>query len=189
MEKLSDKALWDLLKKGDLQAFSILFKAFYPLLHSYGLKISKNNVQLTEDCLQDFFVYIYERRENLADLDLLKPYLYTSFRRRLLLEMKRSMKTKTLEDYEVDIVFSKEELLIKQETKKFKNENLATVLNKLPTRQKEVLFLKYHNDLSISEIAKVMKINYQSVVNMLHKATKKVREEATLSSLLKGILK
>lgn len=189
MEKLSDKALWDLLKKGDLQAFSILFKAFYPLLHSYGLKISKNNVQLTEDCLQDFFVYIYERRENLADLDSIRPYLYASFRRRLLLDIKKSLKLTSLEDYKIDFVFSKEELLIAQETKAFKNENLSVIINKLPTRQKEVLFLKYNKDLSISEIAKVMKINYQSVVNMLHKATKKLREEASLASLLKDILK
>ena len=54
MEKLTDKFLWKALKEGDLNAFSVLFESYYPDLHSYGLKISKNTA-LTEDTLQDFF--------------------------------------------------------------------------------------------------------------------------------------
>ena len=78
MKNLSDQVLWNALKKGDMDAFSVLFKTFYPQLHSYGLKITNNNVALTEDCIQDFFLYIYEHRDNLADLETLKPYLYNS---------------------------------------------------------------------------------------------------------------
>ena len=48
MEKLTDKFLWKALKEGDLNAFSVLFESYYPDLHSYGLKISKNTA-LTED--------------------------------------------------------------------------------------------------------------------------------------------
>jgi hypothetical protein len=42
MEKLTDKYLWKSLKEGDLNAFAVLFETYYPLLHSYGLKISGN---------------------------------------------------------------------------------------------------------------------------------------------------
>ena len=59
MNELSDEILWKSLKEGDLKSFSVLFKKFYPSLHSYGLKISRDEA-LTEDALQDFFVYIYE---------------------------------------------------------------------------------------------------------------------------------
>ena len=89
MKDLSDYNLWESLKKGDLKAFSTLFKMYYPLLHNYGLKISNYNTQLTEDCLQDFFIYVYEHRENLSSLNSIQPYLYTSFRRHLLREIKK----------------------------------------------------------------------------------------------------
>ena len=55
MKDLTDKLLWKSLKDGDLNAFNILFKKFYPILHGYGLKISKDN-DLTDDALQDFFI-------------------------------------------------------------------------------------------------------------------------------------
>ena len=80
MEKLTDKFLWKALKEGDLNAFSVLFESYYPDLHSYGLKISKNTA-LTEDTLQDFFLYVLEHRENLSDLDTIAPYLFTSYKR------------------------------------------------------------------------------------------------------------
>ncbi len=60
MEKLTDKFLWKALKEGDINAFSVLFESYYPDLHSYGLKISKNTA-LTEDTLQDFFLYVFEQ--------------------------------------------------------------------------------------------------------------------------------
>ncbi len=83
MKKLTDKFLWKSLKEGDLNAFAVLFESYYPELRSYGLKICKNTA-LTEDTLQDFFLYVYERRENLSDLDTIAPYLFKSYKRFLL---------------------------------------------------------------------------------------------------------
>jgi DNA-directed RNA polymerase specialized sigma24 family protein len=80
MNKLSDKFIWKSLKEGNLNAFSVLFETYYPQLHNYGFKISKD-VAITEDTLQDFFLYIYEKRENLSDLDNIAPYLFTSYKR------------------------------------------------------------------------------------------------------------
>ena len=93
MEKLTDKFLWNALKEGDLNAFSVLFESYYPQLHSFGLKISKSTV-VTEDTLQDFFLYVYEHRENLSDLDTIAPYLFTSYKRFLLKVMKKNEKMK-----------------------------------------------------------------------------------------------
>jgi RNA polymerase sigma factor (sigma-70 family) len=190
MKDLSDYELWESLKKGDLQAFSTLFKMFYPLLHNCGLKISNQNTQLTEDCLQDFFIYVYEHRKNLASLDTIQPYLYTAFRRYVLKEIKKSLKfvdSNSKDDFFVDINFSKEDLMIQQEIKDFKHINLPLLLNKLPNRQKEILYLKYYSNLSNEDIAEIMGINYQSVSNLIYKGIKTIRRDASLSKLLKNI--
>ena len=187
MEKLTDKFLWKALKEGDLNAFSVLFESYYPDLHSYGLKISKNTA-LTEDTLQDFFLYVFEHRENLSDLDSIAPYLFTSYRRFLLKVMKKNNKlthTDFSEDTFVDLQFTAEEIMTEQETTIFKNKNLSILLNKLPSRQKEAIYLKYYSGLKASEISEIMGINYQSVVNTLHKAIKSLKEEISIIKLFK----
>ena len=187
MEKLTDKFLWKALKEGDLNAFSVLFESYYPDLHSYGLKISKNTA-LTEDTLQDFFLYVFEHRENLSDLDTIAPYLFTSYRRFLLKVMKKNNKlthTDFSEDTFVDLQFTAEEIMTEQETTIFKNKNLSVLLNKLPSRQKEAIYLKYYSGLKASEISEIMGINYQSVVNTLHKAIKSLKEEISIIKLFK----
>ena len=185
MEKLTDKFIWKSLKEGDLNAFSVLFESYYSQLHSYGLKISKN-VSLTEDTLQDFFLYIYEHRENLSDLETIAPYLFTSYKRFLLKVMKKNEKLKHT-DFStqtiVDIQFTAEELITNEETERFKHKNISKLLNKLPKRQKEAIYLKYYSGLKAKEISEIMGINYQSVINNLHKAIKSLKEEISLIKL------
>ena len=185
MEKLTDKFIWKSLKEGDLKAYSVLFENYYPQLHSYGLKISKNEA-LTEDTLQDFFVYIYEHRANLSDLETIAPYLFTSYKRFLLKVMKKNEKIKHTDfstETFVDIQFTAEEIITNQETENFKNKNLSSLLNKLPKRQKEAIYLKYYSGLKATEISEIMGINYQSVVNTLHKAIKSLKEEISIIKL------
>ena len=185
MEKLSDHFIWKSLKEGDLKAFSVLFENYYPKLYNYGLKISKN-VSVTEDSLQDFFLYIYEHRENLSDLDDIAPYLFLSYKRFLIRIINRNKKNRTLDVSEVtfvDFEFTDEEIMEKQETERFNKTNLPKILNALPKRQKEAIYLKYYSGLRAKEIAKIMNINYQSVINLLFKAIKSLKEDVSILKL------
>ena len=185
MEKLSDHFIWKSLKEGDLKAFSVLFENYYPKLYNYGLKISKN-VSVTEDSLQDFFLYIYEHRENLSDLDDIAPYLFLSYKRFLIRIINRNKKNRTLDVSEVtfvDFEFTAEEIMEKQETERFNKTNLPKILNALPKRQKEAIYLKYYSGLKAKEIAKIMNINYQSVINLLFKAIKSLKEDVSILKL------
>lgn len=186
MSNLSDEILWKSIKKGDLKSFSILFKRFYPSLHSYGLKISRDET-LTEDTLQDFFVYIYEHKENLSDLESIAPYLFASFRRFIIKRINKTQKftlVRSIDANIVDISFTPEEFITKQESLTFRNKNLAKLINQLPKRQKEVIYLKFNCNFKANEIAETMGINYQSVINTLHKAIKNLRNEEEILKLL-----
>jgi len=185
MNKITDQFIWKALKEGDLRAFSTLFEIYYPQLHSYGLKISKD-VALTEDSLQDFFLYVYEHRENLSDLDTIAPYLFTSYKRFLIKMMMKNTKLKQTDfsnENIIDVQFSAEELMSHQESETFNNKNLTVLLNNLPKRQKEAIYLKYYSGLKATEISKIMDINYQSVVNTIHKAIKNLKEEISIKNL------
>ena len=83
----------------------------------------------------------------------------------------------------VDIQFTPEEMLTHQESESFKTKNLAALLNKLPKRQREVIYLKYYYNLNTKQISEVMEVNYQSVVNFMHKAIKRLREDISILTL------
>tara|TARA_R110000796_G_scaffold35017_1_gene89978 strand:+ start:65928 stop:66503 length:576 start_codon:yes stop_codon:yes gene_type:complete len=185
-----EKSTWFLFVQGDLNVFSAIFRGYYPILHNYGLKISENT-SITEDCLQDFFLYLYENRENLGEVNNVKSYLFVSFRRAMFKKLK---KERIFTDFEEDFEFSKnfefspEEIAIQKEFTSLQKQTLAFILNDLSVREKEVVYLKYYSNLKTNDISDVMGISYQSVLNTLQKAFIKLRATAE-KELIEAILK
>ena len=183
----SEREIWQALKKGNRDALGLIFNAYYQPLHHYGMKICPD-ATLIKDLLQDFFLYLYEHRQNLSDLDNLRPYLFASFRRRLLRQLKSdSIRQIWLREAFQNgnyIQFSEEELLIKQEQISIQKSTLIQMLSNLPPRQREVIYLRYYNDMSLKEIAAVMSISYQAVVNTIYKAFKTLRNDTRLIKII-----
>lgn len=190
MDKNSDASLWRLFIEGDDYAFSSIFKLYYGQLFHYGLKISSNRAMI-EDCIQNFFIYLHKSRASLSRAQNVKSYLFTSFRRMLLKKLKEERNFSSLDEefvYNEMFEFSFQELDMEQELLKLKSELLAQILNTLPTRQREVIYLKYYCELPMTEISEVMEISYQSVLNTLQKAFHKLRniaEDHEISRILK----
>lgn len=190
MNDSSEKSIWHLFVEGDVNAFSTLFKTYYSQLHNYGLKISGNQA-LTEDCLQSFFIYLYDNRKNLGSINHIKSYLFISFRRALLKYLKKERKFTSYDEvFENSSVFefSQEELMVEQEFTKIKVSTLTQLLNSLSTREREAIYLKYYSSLSTTEISEVMNISYQSVLNTLQKAFTKLKTHVE-SSEIKQVFK
>ena len=186
MNDYPEKNLWEFFVGGDLNAFSTLFKNYYQQLHNYGLRIS-NNSEMTADCIQDFFVYLYEHRESLGNIKCVRSYLFVSFRRAILKTLNKSRHLETIDENNVRFTFSEEELRLEKELNKQKANIVKTVLNRLSPREREVIYLKYYSELKTSEITEVMNITYQSVLNTLQKAFAKLRyslETATIREVL-----
>tara|TARA_R110002167_G_scaffold54785_29_gene156119 strand:+ start:1365 stop:1928 length:564 start_codon:yes stop_codon:yes gene_type:complete len=187
MDITSEKTVWQFFIGGDLNAFSTIFKTYYPQLHNYGLRIS-NNIELTEDCLQDFFVYLYEHRQALGKVNCIKSYLFVSFRRAIIKSAKQDILFESISENDGIFIFSAEEIRINEELSAQKAKLLGSILNGLSTREREVIYLKFYSNLKTDEITEVMGISYQSVLNTLQKAFVKLRntvETAVLRQVLK----
>ncbi len=179
MDSQVESAFWYSFISGDKNAFSAFFKMHYTMLYSYGLKISQKPC-LTEDCLQDFFIYLYENRKSFANVKSPKAYIITSFRRALLTKLKKELQ---FLDYDIlvesipSFEFSPEDIAIKQEFSSIRANTLSQLLNELSPREREAIYLKYYSELKITEISSVMNISYQSVLNTIQKAFLKLRKE------------
>ncbi len=189
MEISTEKSLWYLFIEGDLNAFSSLFKHFYPSLYNYGLKIS-GNTAITEDTLQSFFVYLHENRHSIGKVSNVKSYLFISYRRALLKGLTKERKYTSYDDSTIEesnFTLSIEELSTRQEVFKLKSSVLIKLLNSLSAREREAIYLKYYSCLNTKEISEVMDITYQSVLNTLQKAFTKLRSN-TQTNIIQNII-
>lgn len=179
IKNTEDSTLWSSLKAGDEKSFSILFEKYYSDLIRYGNSFSpfKEKVQ---DCVQDVFADVWIYRQSLSNSVVVKAYLLSSVRKRIARLQERDyifMKTSTTDSIEFLFDFSIEHQLISDEESALKVAHLNSFLNNLPARQKEALYLRYHQGLTVEQIAELLQINYQSANNLLHRALLQLRKE------------
>lgn len=184
-EKLSDSTLWNQLRSGDEEAFSLLFERYYSPLVNYG-KTLMSESDIVKDCVQDVFVNIWSYRYKLNDAIAVRAYLLSCVRKRIARYHEREhifSKVKDVDSLDFLFDFSIEEQLIADETMAIKVQQLNRLINYLPTRQKEALYLRYHQGLSVEQVAEVLNMNYQSTKNLLHRAILQLRKDFPISVL------
>jgi RNA polymerase sigma factor (sigma-70 family) len=172
-----DLELWENLRQGNQKAFSALFVRFYDDLYAYSLKLTKEE-ELSKDIIQELFFNLWLSHHKLKQIEILKPYLLKCTKN-LIIDYKRKLSTqqkynqKFIED---DIVFSQEDFRINLEEKSVQTEKLLSLLNTLPERVRETLYLHFFNGLSYIEIAVVMDINVQTARNFAHRGIRQLKD-------------
>jgi RNA polymerase sigma factor (sigma-70 family) len=167
--------LWKQTIAGDGKAYDQLVRLFYQPLFQYGCRYSRNK-ELIKDCIQDVFLEVWQKRQQIDSEIPPKPYLMASLRRRIhrvVLADRQLIGSDDLfrEDL-FDVEFSVEEAFIREEATLQTAQRCLHLLKTLPKRQQEVMYLKYFQDLSRDEIAEVMKSAPQSVSNLIQLALK-----------------
>ena len=172
--------MWDAIVKGDLQAFGSLYRMLYPGLFHYAAKLTART-ELAEDALHDTFAYIWQHRQQLGGVSSVRFYLLQAVRNQCLKLLKKEGGIQSLDIVESQIVMAiqPEEIRLKEESAKIR-ERLDQALQELSPRQREIIFLKYFNNIDYEEIAALLSINYQSVLNHVHKAIVRLRQAEVL---------
>lgn len=175
-----DITLWNNLKSGDEKSFSLLFERYYGDLVNYGNSLSPF-AEKVQDCVQDVFTDIWVYRNGLQSAVVVKAYLLSSVRKRIarLHERDRIFRKSTSTDaiaFLLEFAVDHERIDDDYATKEKVN-HLNRLLNDLPNRQKEALYLRYHQGLSVEQIAEMLDVNYQSASNLLHRGLLTLRKE------------
>lgn len=175
----SDEQLWQCLKANDEAAFEALFKRYYPQLIAYGNSLLPFPERV-QDCAQNVFMDVWLYRHKLNEQIVVKAYLLASLRKRISRLNERDhffQQSTSIDHVEFSIHFSIEDELIADEETAARVKLVNQLLNSLPARQKEALYLRYHQELGIEQIAEILNINNQSVSNLLHRAIQYLRKE------------
>ena len=182
----TDIELWNDFRNGERHALGVLMERHYKDLFNYSSKFS-NDKNKIKDCIQDLFYELLNNLENTKEVQFVKTYLLKSLRRKLYRESLKAGVIFHPEEWEEDLFFncefSVENQLIEEESNAESTKKLTELLNKLPKRQKEILYLRFYQNLDHSQIASVMTISGQAAYNLLYKAIKQLKELYSGSSI------
>lgn len=175
-----DAYLWDRFKNGDEESFVLIFRNYYSDLYNYGCKIT-NDYALIEDCIQDLFIDLW-RSGGKAEIVSLKAYFFSAFKFKLIKAIGKAGKTRNLlsgldaDEFEI----SHEIFLINDQENEELKQKVFNAINELSPRQKEIIYLKFHEDLSYEEVSKIMNINYQAARNLIYQSIKVLKKIITI---------
>ena len=159
--------------QGDKEAFGNIFYRHYTFLFQFGLKICADRETL-EDVIQELFTELWQKKKN-TELQSVKAYLVQSLKYKLYKAYHKQRHQFILEKEEELFELSPETFLVQQEENKEQASKILEALNKLPPRQKEIIYLKIYKGLSYEDISELMHLKYQVVRNLLCQALKTLR--------------
>jgi RNA polymerase sigma factor (sigma-70 family) len=178
--QLDDKQLWQGFREGDLVSFNFLVEKFSGSLFNYGARFC-NDREIVQDCIQELFIELWNKQTSIITPGSVKWYLFTALRNRVFRAQTKWNRTETInpDEYEFFLEFDIEQKIITVTEDIELIKKVKKILETLPPRQREVVYLKYYENLSFDQIAEVMNLNKQSVHNLLQKAYNSIRGEWT----------
>lgn len=161
----SDSLLWQQFREGSEEAFLKIYNANVRLLFNYGMKFDSDR-DLIQDCLQDFFLYLREKRTCLGATTSIKFYLMRSFKRRLFVylnkEAKQNKRTADITEFHLELTDCNIEELIDGEDLGEAVSKMNKALKQLSVKEREAIFYYYYEDLSYQEIADLLEFAHVS---------------------------
>lgn len=179
----TDIVLWEAYQKGDHDSFALLFRRYYESLVKYGSKLT-NNSNVLEDCIQELFTELWQNKSQ-TQVQSVKAYLFKSLKYKLYRAHQRKITGPFNENHsEVMFELSHETLLVGREMDAEKTARILQALGQLSNRQKEIIYLKFYQELNYEEVSEIMNINYQAARNLLYQSIKSMKKLLTALALI-----
>lgn len=178
LSKEDNQIIWKDFKAGDEKAFMLLYEEYANLLYGYGCRFTTDN-ELVKDCLQDFFVYLRDKREGLGDPASVKFYLLKAFKRRVLDYLRKGKKEKEKSQEAIKDGFYNNrmhETVFIQQQDETKLLNLERALKSLNSKEREAIYYFYYQNLSYEQIAEILDFSYiSSARRLIYRSLKKMK--------------
>lgn len=170
MEEIySDDALVEQIRIGDEKAAEELIRRYYTSVLRY-CKRQCFNLEKAEDLTQETFLKLFKNLLGYKEKGKFKAYLYT-IANHLCIDESRKMKECSLENEE-EIRDECDELRRIED-----KSEISYLLNVLSPEQREAVILRFGEELSFWEIAKVMGCNMRTAQSRVRNALKIMRKE------------
>lgn len=165
---MSDDELVELIRSGDEKAAEELVKRYYISILRY-CRWHCSSIDKAEDLTQETFLKLFRSLPEYKEKRKFKAYLYT-IARRLCIDESRKVSLYSL-DMEEDFM-DERNVILQIENRA----EISRLLKLLSPEQKEAVILRFGEQLSFLEIAKVMGCNMRTAQSRVRSALKIMRK-------------
>jgi len=155
--------------------FKILFKKYYSDLLRFCLKFVRKP-EIAEEIVQDQFIYLWDKRNNIKITSSIESYLYKSVRNKSIDYLKSSYVNLNFENE--DAILNKQGYL--NPVSEIEMKDLVSIveeaIRKLPEKCYAIFTMSRNGGLSNKEIANKLEISIKTVENQITIALKKIKE-------------
>ena len=176
--------LFQEMKNGNREAYAQIYQLYFTNLYEYGLRLASEK-DLVMDSIHDLFVKIWTKRNDLGVVENLKAYLLVSLRRILNNKLQSGKKTRSVnpeDDLFFELRFSTESQYFKKLEETDRRQRLLQAMDQLSSRQKEMIYLRYFEELGYDEIASVMDITIKGAYKLSARSLESLRDMLSIST-------
>ncbi|MDO6738748.1 RNA polymerase sigma factor [Wenyingzhuangia sp. 2_MG-2023] len=184
VRQIDKKDLIKRVKNSDQQAFQILYNYYFSKV--YAFLNSLNLSTYADDVVQETFVILWSKREDLDEEKSFESYLFTIAKNLALKSLRKQIVYQLEEDTEV--LEHKSSLVENDAFPDDVEKTYVKILSKLPERAKVVFELKRMYGWSTDQIAEHLDIAPKTVENHMNRALTILKKEMNSMSLLAILL-
>lgn len=174
-DRAADAQLLARLRAGDERALEAVFRAHYATMCSVVKRIVFAP-DVAEELVQDVFFKLWSKREQLAEIDALKTYLYRAARNTALNHLRRQKLEHAFEERELakGEPVGNEGVSDSASTSEVERA-VRVAIQRLPERCREIFLMSRDGGLTYGQIARELGISIKTVETQMGRALKSLR--------------
>ncbi len=150
--------------------FSGYFHAYYRQLCLHALHFM-GSAEEAEDVVQETFVSLWDKKEQIETIKSVKSYLYTAVRNNCLTLIRDAKPTTPLDMLPPDALLPEEEQMNRAEMEA----RIWKMIDELPERRREIFLMAKRDGMSYNEIARQTRLTVKTVENHVFRAMQSLR--------------
>ena len=184
LKKMTDEALVELYADGNNSAFDVLLNRYKKSIHSYIFYIVRNH-DLTEDIFQDTFLKVIMtiKQGRYTDTGKFKAWITRIAHNLIIDNFRQERNENTISNDELDVDLLNDMRLCEaniedQMVEEQVYADVKKLVKHLPDNQREVLEMRYYQDLSFKEIADLTGVSINTALGRMRYAILNMRRMA-----------
>jgi RNA polymerase sigma-70 factor (ECF subfamily) len=177
------EALARALRSRDPEVIDLLIERYQYRLYRYLLLLTGNR-QVAEDIFQETWIRVLERGYQYDGGSTFEPWLFVIARNLVIDRLRRTKPIMSLDGLmdpgeaggRREIPAVRADSPVEHAEKQEEREQIAAALDRLPAAHREVLLLRFHEDLALEEIATVVSAPLSTVKSRLYRGLEMLRK-------------
>lgn len=177
MLRIQEKILLHQIRRGNQSAFARLCSEYWEKIYQF-IYFKVSHQEKAKDLTSEVFYKILDYLANGGEIKNFRSFIYQTARNLIVDFYREKEKTEIpLDELEEEIDKTKD--LNKEVDLKLNLYQIEEALKKIPERYREVLVLRFINDLSLKEIAEIIKESEVNVRQIVSRGLKLLRRQIT----------